>query len=343
MIRAIHNMLCIRMPPMFLVSVVTGNCIIHGEALRTTYARQPMFGQWCHLDNSENMTTLLYINRAQCVWNCLSNDSCLVVSHNHHLNFCELSPQFCDKVVPNENFTINAYDTERNLCLNWEPPAQYDPRTAVEFLRQADRPKMMVVGRTQDSAGLYPGKYQSSGSTVAYVANASTFVVTGNGCEALLVDHGCMWAWIAYTANIIISVGAVAGGYYGNDVLYVARCMVGIRYTLGYYRPSSHLGYFAHYAAVYNNSNFEIIFIMWLLNCTHCHQDYTWCFSKHMDGTTMCFFNDAHIYIPLNWPSLGVFIAVFNLFHPWLFFLKCSYFTCFGSVHIFPKCFNEAL
>ena len=255
---------------LLLVIVAMRYFVTYTETLRTTYTRQPMLGQRCHLDSPENLTTLLNIARAQCVWNCLSRDNCHVVSHEHHLNLCELSPQFCDKVLPHENFTINAYGIERSQCLKWVAPAQYDSQTAVEFLRQIGSTKVLAVGRIQDNTGLYPGKYLNTSLTVAYAANASTFVISGNGCEALLVDPGCMWTWIMYTAGNELPVGAVAGGHYRNDVLYVARCTFGIKYAIGYYRPSSQIGYFAHYAAVRNNSDFEILVIMW-----HCNDENT--------------------------------------------------------------------
>ena len=265
--RAIHTMLYIRVMHMFLVTVVMRYCITHSGALRTSYTRQPMLGQRCHLDNPANRTTLLNIARAQCVWNCLSSDSCLVVSHNGHLNFCELSPQFCDKVVPDENFTVNAYGTERSLCLRWVPRAQYDPQTAVAFLKNPVLTPILSVGRKQDSTGLYPGKYQKTSFKIEYVANGSTFFMTNSNCEVLLVNPSCMWAWIMYTAGNELPVGAIEGGYYGNDTLYVARCKLqGTDYALGYYRPSLQLGYFAHWRAVHTKRDLEILVIMWHCN-----------------------------------------------------------------------------
>ena len=250
------------MTNMLLLIVVTWYCITHSETLRTTYTRQPMFGQRCHLDNPENLTILLNIARPQCVWNCLSSDSCLVVSQNHHLNLCELSPQFCDKVVPHENFTINVYGLERSQCVNWALPAQYDSKTTVEFLRQPGLTIVLTVGRAKDSMGIYPGKYQNNIRKVVYAANASEFV-KGSNCEVLLADPSCLWAWITFTAGNEVPIGAIEAGYYRNDVLYVARgTFHGIQYGIGYYRPNPQLGYFAHYGEVYNKTDLEILVIM---------------------------------------------------------------------------------
>ena len=261
-------MICICTVNVLLHIVLMWYCITLSTACETTYTRQPMLGQRCHLDNPENLTTLQNIDREQCVCKCLFSESCTVLSHNHQLNYCELSPQFCDNVVPDANFTINVYGIERSLCLRWVSRDQYDLQTAVTFLKNPALTSILSVGRKQDSTGLYPGKYQKNSLIIEYVANASTFFMTNTNCEVLLVDPGCMWAWIMYTAGNELPVGAIAGGYYGEDILYVARCKLqGTDYALGYYRPSSQLGYFAHWRAAHTKRNLEMLVIMWHCDC----------------------------------------------------------------------------
>ena len=254
---------------LLLVLVVMWYCFTQTETLRTTYTKQPMLGQRCHLYEPKYLTTLLNTGRAQCVWRCLSSDNCLVVSHNHHNNYCELSPMTCDKVLPNANFTINVYGIERSQCLRWVPSYQYDSKTAVEFLRQRNNIIVLSVGRVKDSTGLYPGKYQKTRWTVDYITKASTFVTTYSNCEVLLVDPGCMWAWIKYTGGNELPVGAFSAGYYGKDTLYVARSMFGIKWAIGYYKPSSQQGYFAHYGRLkIRRLRLQILVIMW-----HCNSE----------------------------------------------------------------------
>ena len=170
---------------------------------------------------------------------------------------------FCDKVCPNADFTINAYVIERSQCLRWVPPYQYDSQTAVEFFRQYNHIIVLSVGRVKDSIGLYPGKYQETRWTVDYITKASTFVTAYSNCEVLLVDPGCMWAWIKYTGGNQLPVGAISAGYYEKDTLYVARVMFGIKWAIGYYKPSSKRGYFAHYGRLQNKRlNLQILVIM---------------------------------------------------------------------------------
>ena len=261
--RTIHAMICIRINNILLMNVVTWYCNTLSESCKTTYTRPPMQGQRCHVDNPENLTTLWDINRLECVASCQSTESCVVLSHNYRLNYCELSPQYCDKVEPNPDFTLNVYGIERSRCVNWAPPAQYDSQTAVEFLRTPGHWVYLTVGRAKDSTGLFPGKYQNNTWKVVYAANASAFV-KGSNCEVLLVDPDCMWAWIAYTPGTVLPVGAIEAGYYGNDLLYVARSMFfdGSQYGIGYYWPSLQVGYFAHYADVFNKTDLEILVIM---------------------------------------------------------------------------------
>ena len=281
-------MFYIHMTHVLLVFAAALYFITQTETLRRTYTRQPMLGQRCHLNEPKFLTTLLNIARTQCVWRCLSNDSCLVVSHNHRHNYCELSPRACNKVLPNADFTINAYGSERSQCLRWVPPAQYDSTTAVEFFKTYNDITVLSVGRVKDSTGLYPGKYRKTALSVQYIKKASKYAITGSNCEVLLVDPSCMWAWIKYTGGNKLPVGAVSAGYYRNDTLYVVRSMFGIKWSIGYYRPSSKRGYFAYDYKPHNKRlNLQLLVLLW-----HCNSEIP---------VALCSHRELRLYLDTSW------------------------------------------
>ena len=140
-----------------LVIVFTWYQVNPGALFRANFTRQPLHGYRCELNDSSSQTTLLNTSRAQCVWRCLSTDSCIVVSYNHRLNLCELSVQLCDSVAPNTDFSVNVYGMDRKLCSQWVSGSGYDTQSAVMFTYRAGSIYKIAVARKRVNSGLYPG------------------------------------------------------------------------------------------------------------------------------------------------------------------------------------------
>ena len=246
-----------------LVLVTMWSRITSIESLRTAFTRQPLLGHQCVLDNTTSLTIWLNTFRPQCVWRCLSTESCLVVSHNHRLNYCELSTQLCDRIEPNPDFSVNIYGMDRRLCISWVPDSEHDPERAVEFIRIPGIKTKIAVSRIQNKKGSYPGKQRRFGKFDTDAAvNASTYVRQENA-EVLLVDSACRWLWLAYKAPNALPVGAVEGGYAEKEPLYIARQMHNNLYTIGYYKSSAQLGYFVNFDQVKLEKDMKILVIIW--------------------------------------------------------------------------------
>ena len=227
-----------------LVILITLPCAKPCATLRRTFTRQPLLGYRCVTDNAPNSTTLLDIDRAQCVWRCLSSDDCVGVSHNHRRNYCELSRRPCDRVVSGEDLSVNVYGIDRNLCLQWVPESEFDGQKAVMMKKNPPLGKKIAVARMSKTTGLYPGRHNRFGLLKIQIAVDENTAVSGGRGEVLLVEESCVLVWIPYASPGNLPVGAVVGGYDVEELLYVARVFVDGAYSTGYYKSSKSLGYF---------------------------------------------------------------------------------------------------
>ena len=206
-----------------LVILITLRCAKPCATLRRAFTRQPLLGYRCVTDNAPNLTTLLDIDRAQCVWRCLSSYDCVGVSHNHRLNYCELSRRPCDRVMSDEDFSVNVYGIDRKLCLQWVPESEFDGQKAVMMKKDPPLEKKIAVARMNQNSGLYPGRQNRFNLMKIKIAvDENTFVLGVRG-EVLLMDESCVWAWIPYASSDNLPVGAVVGGYDVEGLLYIAR------------------------------------------------------------------------------------------------------------------------
>ena len=233
-------------------------------AFRNNYTRQPLLGYRCVLELPSNQTALSNTARAQCVWRCLSMDDCLVVSHDHRLNRCELSMQLCDRVARNVNFSTNFYGIERKLCPQWVPTFEYDTQTAAAFSQTPGGNAIIVVARTRSNNGLYPGKHQRFGTFRIIFPVDERSAVWGEQGEILLMNSACLWAWIPFTSKYAPPVGAFLAGHDVNkERLYVARAIFEGVYSIGYYKSSTSLGYFGIFGGVRTTGVMDILVILW--------------------------------------------------------------------------------
>ena len=247
-----------------VLAVLIPLCWVNPSAMcRINITREPLLGHRCVLDDSSHQTTLLNTARAQCVWRCLSSDSCVVVSYNHRLNYCELSLQLCTNIVVDEDFDVNVFGMGREACLFWIHKSQYDPQRAVSFKQKGGSGLKIAVAREPVSTGLYPGKHRLDQSKT-YVAVDENIYVVGTSGGILQLNPACLCEWIAYTSSNVLPVGAVQGGYDSTkEPLYVARAKFGGIYSIGYYKSTTLLGYFMISSDVRTNDVMEILVTLW--------------------------------------------------------------------------------
>ena len=250
-----------------LVMLMVWYCTSRSVTLRTTFTRRPLLGYRCVLNNPASQTTLLNTARAQCVWRCLSSDDCVVVSHNHRLNSCDLSTRICDTVTSDTESSVNVYGMDRTRCFSWVPKSEYDTEKAVAF---AQRPGgiQIAVARKEVNAGLYPGKLQLSNSFLIKIAMDENTLVSYDRGEILLMDSDCLWVWIPYVSPDILPIGTVAAGHDVNkEPLYVARAKFQGLHSIGYYKSSKLLGYFVARNAVDTTTKMELLVVLWWSYC----------------------------------------------------------------------------
>ena len=250
-----------------LVMLTVWYCTSRSVTLITTFTTQPLFGYQCVLNNPASQTTLLNTARAQCVWRCLSSDDCVVMSHNHRLNSCDLSTRICDTVTADTESSLNVYGMDRTRCFSWVPKSEYDTEKAVAF---AQRPGgiQIAVARKELNAVFYPGKLQLSNSFLIKIAMDENTLVSYDRGEILLMDSDCLWMWIPYVSPDILPIGTVAAGHDVNkEPLCVARVKFQGLYSIGYYKSSKLLGYFVARNAVDTTRKMELLVVLWWSYC----------------------------------------------------------------------------
>ena len=248
----------------WLVMLLIWTCASLSVTFRTNFTRQPLLGYQCVPGDPASQITWLDTSRTQCVWRCLSNDDCVVVSHNHRLKRCVLSTQICASVVSHTEFSVNLYGMDRKFCSSWVSKSGYIKEKAVEFAKKLDGTSSPIaVARKEVSSGLFPGKCKlSTLFTIIIAVDENTYVSDDRG-EILLVDSACFWTWIPYTSPDVLPIGAVAGGQgVSKEPLYVARALFGNTYSIGYYKSSKLHGCFMIRNNVTTTTAMEILVIL---------------------------------------------------------------------------------
>ena len=165
-------------------------------------------------------------------------------------------------MVSDEDFSVNVYGIDRDLCLQWVPESKFDGQKAVMMEKNPPLEKKIAVARMNQNSGLYPGRQNRFNLMKIKIAvDENTFVLGSRG-EVLLVDESCVWAWIPYASSDNLPVGAVVGGYDVEGLLYIARVFVDGSYSIGYYKPSKSLGYFVFGKEVRTYGVVEIFVIL---------------------------------------------------------------------------------
>ena len=223
-----------------------------GVTLRTAYTKSPLLGYRCVMDDPSNLMTFTNTARPQCVWRCLSLRDCMVVSHNCVDDTCELAMQRCDRLETHPDFSVNVYGIDRKKCTNWVSAAFPDEQKAVVFPQGTNGASEIAVSRLVLNNGMYPGKlipttpFRNKFLTV--VAVSATEMTSSRNGQVLLLSPTCQPAWIPYSlanSGEISGPELVVGGRIGNNEdVYVARSRFDYIYSIGYYRPTTGLGYF---------------------------------------------------------------------------------------------------
>ena len=102
------------------------------------------------------------------------------------------------------------------------------------------------MGRLIDGLHILPGKYHRVDDNDVIYTSLNGQYHTNGQMEVLTVIAGCQVVWIPYTADNVIPTRAVAGGLLASgsgSLLYVIRGPVGDSMMIGYYDPSTKIGY----------------------------------------------------------------------------------------------------
>ena len=254
------NIIMLRLVKTVFIMSFMWYCISHSAACRIRFARQPLLGYRCVRDDTSNQTTLFNTARAQCVWRCLSGN-CVVISYYRRLNNCELSMQLCDTVVPAADMSINIYSLHRKLCSKWVPKSKFDGQKAIIFPQNPEIPwQKIAVARKEVDSAMFPGKHQLFSGFDIIIAVDDNRIVKDDIGEVLLVNSGCLFAWIPYSSLDKLPVGALVGGYDASkEPLHIARAVFEGFYSIGYYKSSKSLAYFMIYGEARTSNIMDIL------------------------------------------------------------------------------------
>ena len=213
-------------------------------ACRESFTQQPLLGHRCVLNHSSSLTNWTNTAHAQCVWRCLFNKDCVVISHNILYNYCELSVKLCDHLEPNKEFSVNIYEATSRTCLQeWVSVDEYDPQRAVTFLQSERSGKLLAVRRILHHSGIYPAKHRRY-ERFDFRGVVNNRMIDSKDGKILLLGPNYLTAWVPYSVPNVLPLSAVVGGYIGDDVLNVARANIWEQYVIRYFRKETQLGYF---------------------------------------------------------------------------------------------------
>ena len=133
-----------------------------------------------------------------------------------------------------------------------------DPQWAVAFPKSERSGDIIAVGRVLHDAGIYPAKHRRFPPFDFRAAINNRRFKSADG-EVLMLGSGCLTAWVTYSVPNALPVGAVAGGYVGEGVLYVARAVILDKYSIGYFTKETKLGYFTGRRVVVTTDTMEIL------------------------------------------------------------------------------------
>ena len=215
-----------------------------------TYTQRPRSGFLCQHPTNITITSL---SRGQCLWHCMHQNTCHVISYEPESHECRLSPG-CESIYPSPVWDVTVLGPERSSCLKWMANVDRDRANKVWSYgcqQHAIYPDC-VVGRLLSPPHVLPGKYflhadSYSGGCWSILEGAS--YSTGE-LEVLHVEPNCVVAWIPYTAGDPLPEGAVVGGNLVDDgtvsTLYVIQGVVDGHNVIGYFDSTTQTGHVLH-------------------------------------------------------------------------------------------------
>ena len=208
------------------------------------YTTQPLYG-YRAIASSNIDEIVLQIDQPQCVWKCLSMNSCRYISHNSGTGQCVLGLGKCESVAAAVGGTIYAFGPPRDSCLQWSS-TQVSGRVPFETnQRRLARTKVgeaLIVGKFPVSAGVFWANNEGK--------KFGPIDQTDQDIEFLNADPACTLPWIPYTAGELLPAGVISGGSLPDgSITYVCRVVQSGNFVFGYYNAGSERAYFENAGA----------------------------------------------------------------------------------------------
>ena len=240
---------------LFLLLLCSQSRVITSCDLR--YTKQPIYG-YRAIASSNTDEIVLQIDQPQCVWKCLSMNSCRYISHNSGTGQCVLGLGKCESLAAVVGGTIYAFGPLRDSCLQWS--STHDP-DRIQF----EIPGVRRLARILTGETMLVGKFDIS--TEIFWANNEGVQVgpiyqTDQDIEFLTADPACTLPWMPYTAGELLPAEAISGGYLPDrSVTYVSRVSYSGSPIFGYYNAGSEFAYYEMYG-VRTATSMELLILL---------------------------------------------------------------------------------
>ena len=196
--------------------------------------QEPQTGHRC-VTASESYATIPNVHLHLCTHICMQRGNCSVINYNHVKHYCQLTSDYCQKIVKDSDFTVTDIP-----CLQWVASDE----NIVDHMHIPCGPMSnYFVSRLVYGSDIRVGIwYRSKGFTDVWANRTSKIWYRSKNTELLQMMPWCSAKWVPFITGDHILPGAIVGGYLGDPpvetyIIYAHRKLC------GYYNPVTRMGY----------------------------------------------------------------------------------------------------
>ena len=222
---------------LYHLSVIVVAAVIHtvaDEQCWSVNTQEPKPGHRC-VTASESYTTTLNVPLHLCTHMCLQRGNCSVINYNHVRHYCQLTSDYCQKIVKDSDFTVTNIS-----CLQWVAGDE----NIVDHMHITCGPMSPhLVSRLVYESDIRVGMWHRSGFTDVWKNGTNNvWYRSHTNIELLQIMPWCTAKWVPFIPGGPILPGAIVGGHLGDPpvetyIIYAHRRLC------GYYNPVTRLGY----------------------------------------------------------------------------------------------------
>ena len=220
-----------------LITTVAVIYAIAEKQCRSRTTQIPKDGHRC-VTASKRYTIIQNVPARLCTHICMQRENCNIINYNHEGRYCQLTSEVCLKIVEDPVFTVIDFS-----CLRWVTIAN----VVDEMLILCNKQLRSFTSRLVLQSDILVGTCYKKGDYTFVWKNVTGWKSGDYNGEILQILPWCSVIWIPYVPGDPIPVGAVVGGYLGDDPsveTYIISGESKLRpRSCGYYNPRTELGY----------------------------------------------------------------------------------------------------